>query len=214
MNQDLSNYRRSYEKDELLENSISKIPFELFKNWFDQVESNQKEEVNAMTLSTIGLDGFPKGRIVLLKKYSTAGFVFFTNYNSEKGQSMEINSKVCLSFFWESMERQVIIKGKIQKISIEESQEYFKSRPKGSQIGAMISNQSSVISSREFLDNKLAQATLEFQDKPVEKPNNWGGYIVIPHEFEFWQGRENRLHDRIRYKFNDNNDWLIERLSP
>lgn len=214
MNQDLSNYRRSYERGELLENNISANPLELFQKWFTQVEKNAKEEVNAMTLSTIGLDGFPKARIVLLKKYSAQGFVFFTNYSSEKGKAMEVNSNVCLSFFWESMERQVIIKGQVHKISEVESAEYFRSRPKGSQIGAMISNQSAVIPSREFLDHQLEQATVDFAHKDVEKPINWGGYIVVPQEIEFWQGRENRLHDRIRYQLSSDKSWKLDRLSP
>lgn len=214
MNQDLSNYRRSYERGELLENNISANPLELFQKWFNQVEKNAKEEVNAMTLSTIGLDGFPKARIVLLKKYSAQGFVFFTNYSSEKGKAMEVNSNVCLSFFWESMERQVIIKGQVRKISEVESAEYFHSRPKGSQIGAMISNQSAVIPSREFLDHQLEQATIDFAHKDVEKPINWGGYLVVPQEIEFWQGRENRLHDRIRYQLSSDKSWKLDRLSP
>lgn len=210
---DLSNYRKSYEKSELLENSISENPIGLFSKWFQEAEEiGGSEEINAMTISTIGLDGFPKNRVVLLKQLTSDGFVFFTNYESEKGKAIAENSNVCLSFFWHNSERQVIIKGIASKTSTQISDDYFHSRPIGSQIGAVASHQSEVILNREVLENKVSSLEKELQGKEIARPEYWGGYIVKPQEIEFWQGRPNRLHDRIRYKFQDGN-WKIERLS-
>ena len=209
---DLSNYRRSYEKSELLETSIPEDPINLFNRWFHEVEDfGGSGEVNAMTVSTIGLDGFPKSRVVLLKNYSEKGFVFFTNYKSDKGRAIAHNPKVCLSFFWGSTERQIIIKGIAEKISEEESTAYFLSRPRGSQIGAIASHQSEKISSRTVLDDAVAE--IEKSDKPLVRPEVWGGYIVKPVEIEFWQGRENRLHDRFLYE-RDGDNWIHSRLAP
>ena len=167
-----------------------------------------------MTISTIGLDGFPKSRVVLLKKYTYEGFIFYTNYKSEKGKAIEANPNVCLSFFWASAERQIIIKGKAEKIAENLSDGYFESRPRGSQLGALVSNQSEVIESRDYLESKLKSIEKELDGKPVERPKHWGGYIVKPTEIEFWQGRPNRLHDRIRYQLQEDYNWKIERLSP
>ncbi len=214
MNQDLSDYRKSYEKSELLEDQIPENPIKLFHKWFHEVDFGSTEEANAMTLSTFGLDNYPKSRVVLLKQFSDKGFVFFTNYESEKGKAIANNPNVCLSFFWQSFERQVIIKGKAEKISREESQAYFSSRPEGSRLGAIVSKQSQVISSREYLDQKLEEANQHFQGKEISMPEYWGGYIVIPQQIEFWQGRANRLHDRIRFNKSEQNSWKIERLSP
>jgi len=163
-----------------------------------------------MTISTIGLDGFPKNRVVLLKHFTSEGFVFFTNYESEKGKAIANNPNVSLSFFWHNSERQVIIKGIAEKTSEKVSDDYFYSRPIGSQIGAIASHQSVVISGREVLENKVV--SLEKKLKEIVRPDYWGGYLVKPVEIEFWQGRANRLHDRIRYKFQEEK-WLIERLS-
>jgi pyridoxamine 5'-phosphate oxidase len=212
---DLSDYRKSYEKSELLESAIPEDPINLFNRWFHEVEDFEgNEEVNAMTVSTIGLDGFPKSRVVLLKKFNEEGFVFYTNYNSEKGRAIANNPKVCLSFFWESLERQVIIKGIAQKVSESISDGYFDSRPDGSKLGAIVSNQSEIVPSRNYLEESLKQLEKDFEGKEILRPKYWGGFLVTPLEVEFWQGRPNRLHDRIRYIFQDDYSWKIDRLSP
>ena len=212
---DLSDYRKSYEKSELIETNIPEDPINLFNRWFHEVEDfGGVDEVNAMTVSTIGLDGYPKSRVVLLKKFNEEGFVFYTNYNSEKGKAILENPNICLSFFWHSMERQVIIKGVAEKTSSIISDNYFSSRPKGSQLGALVSAQSEIIPNREYLEDNLKQLEKEYEGKEVPRPDFWGGFLVQPVEVEFWQGRPNRLHDRIRYKLSENYYWKIERLSP
>ncbi len=212
---DLGKYRKSYEKSELVETSIPEDPINLFHKWFHEVEDfGGVDEVNAMTVSTIGLDGFPKSRVVLLKKYNEEGFIFFTNYNSQKGKAILNNPNVCLSFFWTSMERQVIIKGIAEKTSDIVSDNYFDSRPDGSKLGALASSQSEVIPNRAFLENELKELEQKFEGKPIPRPTHWGGFIIKPIEVEFWQGRPNRLHDRIVYKLSENYDWNIARLSP
>lgn len=212
---DLGDYRKSYEKSELLESSIPEDPINLFHRWFYEVKDfNGDEEVNAMTVSTIGLDGFPKSRVVLLKKYSEEGFIFYTNYDSEKGKAILNNPNICLSFFWHSLERQVIIKGIAQKTSSIVSDNYFASRPDGSKLGAIVSNQSNVIPDRFFLENKLLELEKIYKDSNIPRPENWGGFLVSPIEVEFWQGRPNRLHDRIRYKLQEDYSWKIDRLAP
>lgn len=212
---DLSEYRKSYEKSELIESAIPEDPINLFHKWFHEVEEfGGVEEVNAMTVSTIGLDGFPKSRVVLLKKYNEEGFIFFTNYDSEKGKAILNNSHVCLSFFWNSMERQVIIKGIAEKTSEIVSDNYFDSRPDGSKLGAIVSPQSEVIPNRAFLENELKDLEQKYDGKTIPRPSNWGGFIIKPIAVEFWQGRPNRLHDRILYKLSENYDWNISRLSP
>lgn len=215
MQKDLSNYRKSYEKSELDESSIKESPLEQFQKWFYEIEkSGGMDEPNAMTVATIGLDGFPKSRVVLMKKFTYEGFIFYTNYESEKGKALANNPFTCLSFFWPNLERQVIIKGKAEKIAPNLSDGYFESRPLGSQLGAVVSQQSQVITSREILENRLAQSEQSYAGKEVPRPEHWGGYIVKPISIEFWQGRPNRLHDRIRYTLKDNIDWIIERLQP
>lgn len=215
MQKDLSNYRKSYEKSALMEDSISDNPLQLFQTWFYEVEkSDSVDEPNAMTVSTVGLDGFPKSRVVLLKKYTHEGFIFYTNYNSEKGLAIAENPKICISFFWSNLERQIIIKGTAEKLAKNLSDGYFESRPDGSKLGALVSDQSSVIESRTVLESKLAQLEKEYRDKEIERPNHWGGYLVRPVSIEFWQGRPNRLHDRIRYTLTDDFDWKMERLAP
>ena len=215
MEKDLGDYRKSYNKGALLETAISDNPMELFQKWFHEVDTHfSQDETNAMTISTIGLDGFPKNRVVLLKKYTFEGFIFYTNYESEKGRAMDVNPNVCLSFHWAAAERQVIIKGTAKKIADNLSDGYFESRPKGSQLGAMASRQSSVIANREVLEAKLNSLELEYQTKAISRPKFWGGFLVKPIEIEFWQGRENRLHDRIRYQLQADFSWKIERLSP
>ncbi len=214
MKNKLHDYRKLYQKHQLLEDELPSDPFELFHYWIRETETNKEvEEINTMTVSTVGLDGFPKSRVVLLKEYDREGFVFYTNYLSEKGKSISDNPKVCLSFFWPTSERQVIIKGMAQKTSEEESQEYFQSRPRGSQLGAWASAQSSIIPSREFLKKRLEKLEQEYEGKEIPKPPYWGGYKVIPLEFEYWQGRPNRLHDRIYYS-KENDNWKMDRLAP
>lgn len=215
MEKDLSNYRKSYEKSALLEDAISDNPMELFQKWFYEVEaSNTVDEANSMTVSTIGLDGYPKSRVVLLKRYTYEGFIFYTNYESEKGKAIAANPHVCLSFFWHSMERQVIIKGTAEKISENLSDGYFESRPDGSKLGAIVSHQSEVIASREILEDGLKELEEQYTGKDIPRPKYWGGYLVRPVSMEFWQGRPNRLHDRIRFVLQEDFDWKIERLAP
>lgn len=212
---DLSNYRKSYEKSELLESTISEDPINLFHKWFHEVKDfSGVEEVNAMTVSSIGLDNFPKARVVLLKKYNEEGFIFYTNYNSEKGKSILQNPNVCLSFFWHSVERQVIIKGIAEKTSEVVSDNYFASRPVGSQLGAVVSDQSEVIPDRDFLETKLKVLEKQWEGKQIPRPSNWGGFLVRPISVEFWQGRPNRLHDRILYTLQEDFNWKIDRLAP
>ncbi|MFY8068816.1 MAG: pyridoxamine 5'-phosphate oxidase [Flavobacterium sp.] len=212
---DLSNYRKSYEKSALLEDQIPEDPINLFHKWFYEAEDlNAADEVNAMSVATIGLDGFPKTRVVLLKKFNEEGFIFYTNYNSEKGKAIIENPNVCLSFFWPTVERQIIIKGKAEKTTATISDNYFASRPDGSKLGALVSPQSEVILNREFLENSLIQLEKEWEGKEIERPSHWGGFLVRPVEVEFWQGRPNRLHDRIRYQLQNEFDWKIDRLAP
>jgi len=215
MDKDLSNYRKIYEKNPLLKGNLPENPMELFQNWFLDADTfDGIEEANIMHLATMGLDGYPKNRVVLLKKITWEGFIFYTNYNSEKGVAISKNPKVCLTLFWHSLERQIIIQGKAEKIAKNLSDGYFESRPEGSKLGAWASNQSKVIDSREALDKKLIIAEEKFRNSEIPRPKNWGGYIVKPISIEFWQGRPNRMHDRIRYTLQENYDWKMERLEP
>lgn len=214
MTNDLSNYRKSYEKSTLSESEADANPMMQFKKWFFEVENfGGVEEVNAMTVSTMGLDGFPKSRIVLLKSYDENGFVFYTNYNSEKGKAILAHPQVCLSFFWASLERQVIVKGIAKKTTDIQSDNYFDSRPLGSKIGAIASPQSQVIASHKILEDEVKR--IENDNKEIKRPEYWGGFAIKPVSIEFWQGRPNRLHDRLRYTLSENGlDWKIERLAP
>ncbi|MFD0976981.1 pyridoxamine 5'-phosphate oxidase [Salinimicrobium gaetbulicola] len=214
MKNKLHDYRKLYEKHELLEHEIPSDPFELFHYWIRNTEEKKEvEEINTMTLSTVSPNGYPNSRVVLLKEYDHEGFVFYTNYLSEKGKAIAENPKVCLSFFWPNSERQVIVKGIAKKTSEKESEEYFRSRPRGSQLGAWASSQSSVIPSKDFLNRRLEALENEYEGKEIPKPPYWGGYKVYASEFEFWQGRPNRLHDRIYFTKEENN-WKIDRLAP
>ncbi|HBK71035.1 MAG TPA: pyridoxamine 5'-phosphate oxidase [Flavobacteriaceae bacterium] len=215
MEKDLSNYRKSYQKDALLENNTPENPIELFRDWFliaDQDDS--VHEANAMNLSTIGLDGYPKNRVVLLKKFTWEGFIFYTNYQSEKGKAIANNPNVCLSFFWQGLEQQIIIKGVAEKLPENLSDGYFESRPDGSKLGAWASNQSQIVSSRETLDTSLQNYENQFRNSEIPRPKHWGGYLIKPISIEFWQGRPNRMHDRIRYTLQKDYHWKKERLAP
>lgn len=210
---DLSDFRVSYEKYNLSEESIVDDPLTLFKEWFEQIcDSKQIKEPNAMTLSTVDSNNTPNNRVVLLKKFSNEGFIFYTNYMSNKGKSMSNNSNVCLSFFWPSHERQVIIKGECVFMSKKESDEYFYSRPIDSQIGAIASDQSSEIPNRKYIVDKFDD--LKKNHKKITRPEHWGGVIVHHKTIEFWQGRKNRLHDRIFFTQSAKGKWSYSRLSP
>ena len=214
MKANLADLRKSYNKGSLDINAVGDNPINLFEIWFKEAkQSDLIEEANAMILSTLGERGFPKPRVVLLKGFSEEGFIFFTNYKSEKGRSLLKNPKVGIAFFWPALERQIIIKGNAQKISSDRSDEYFNSRPRGSQLGALVSPQSSVISSRQFLEDRLSALTDEYLNKPIPRPDYWGGIVVKPVQIEFWQGRPNRLHDRISCQL-INEVWKSERLAP
>lgn len=212
MSKDLSNYRDKYLKGELIEKNLPKNPFDLFDNWFEDLEKfGNERENNAMSLTTVNDKNVPTTRVVLLKQFSKNGFVFYTNYDSRKGKHIDNNPNVCISFYWPSMERQVIINGKVSKISAIESDKYFNSRPKSSQLGAIISNQSEIIPSRKYLEEKFSKFNIS--NNNLNRPSNWGGYILKPELFEFWQGRDSRLHDRIIFSKSKTN-WDQKRLSP
>ncbi len=214
MEENLANQRQSYEKSELSADSLTAHPMLLFKRWFDEVEQFDKtSENNAMTVSAIDAEGYPKNRIVLLKKFNDDGFIFYTNYTSEKGEALIANPKVSLSFFWPSVERQVIVKGIAVKVSAEESDAYFASRPRGSQLGAWTSHQSRPIENRQVLADRLAELKQRFEGQDIPRPEFWGGFLVEPKSIEFWQGRPNRLHDRFKYSF-DGKQWQVQRLAP
>jgi pyridoxamine 5'-phosphate oxidase len=208
----LMNLRKDYKMQELLEKSIPRDPFELFGIWFNDCLEMNVNEPNAMVLATVS-GGMPSARVVLLKDFDETGFVFFTNYKSRKGTELVVNPNAALVFFWPELERQVRIEGEVNRISDESSQEYFNSRPFESRVSAAISPQSKVLPSREFLDSLHREYIEQHPDGNIEKPQHWGGFILVPHRIEFWQGRANRLHDRILFgKLSD--EWKISRLAP
>ncbi|MCY4161594.1 MAG: pyridoxamine 5'-phosphate oxidase [Flavobacteriaceae bacterium] len=214
MKKDISQMRTQYQSPPLLKKHISENPIVEFSKWFERICADKKiKEPNAMILSTIGLDGYPRNRIVLLKFYGPQGFGFYTNYQSDKAQSILKNPHVGLGFYWPHRHQQVLIKGKAKKIDDATSQQYFESRPKGSQMAALLSHQSSIIPSRSFLEKGFEQLKKQFTHQSISKPTSWGGYQVNPVEYEFWQGQKNRLHDRLRYS-NKSGNWKIERLAP
>ena len=214
MSKNIAGIRKDYQMQSLLETGVADDPFVQFDSWWDDAVKSELNEINAMTLATASATGMPSARIVLLKSVSEAGFVFFTNYNSQKGKELEENPRACLVFFWKELERQIRITGSVEKVSAEESDEYFNSRPEGSRIGAWASPQSSVIESREIIEINLANYARQFAKGEIARPPHWGGYIVIPSVIEFWQGRPNRLHDRIQYSKITDGSWKIERLAP
>lgn len=213
--ENLHDKRKIYDRSELLENQIKENPMEQFRDWFLDAEQNSKiSEANAMAISTLEEDGCPRSRMVLLKSFTWEGFIFYTNYESRKGKAIESNHKACLHFFWPDLERQIIIKADLERQAPNLSDGYFHSRPKGSQLGALVSPQSQVIPNREFLEEKLKELETEFENQEIPRPENWGGYLAKPYEIEFWQGRPNRLHDRIIYELQTDFDWKISRLAP
>ena len=204
--------RTNYQKYKLEEKNLKTNPIELFREWLEQAISENVAEPTVMVLSTIE-QGFPDSRVVLLKELTDKGFVFYTNYQSKKGQQIENNSNVSLNFFWAEMERQVRIKGVVEKIDSKKSEEYFKTRPRESQLGACASNQSQGIENREKLEKQFEQFEQQFEGKEIQMPKQWGGYLVEPVEIEFWQGRPGRMHDRILF-FQEEGKWKFKRLQP
>jgi pyridoxamine 5'-phosphate oxidase len=209
----LHSIRTEYKYAELTESSIEKNPLKHFEHWLNDALNAKVNEPTAMSVATLGADGFPDSRIVLLKDFGENGLTFFTNYKSNKGNSIAINPAVGLHFFWPELERQIRISGLAEKTSDEISDRYFYSRPILSQIAAVVSNQSKKIPSREFLQNLFDSEKEKSADEIIKRPQNWGGYLVSPVKFEFWQGRESRLHDRILFE-KSGEEWIISRLAP
>lgn len=210
----IAGIRIEYKLQSLNEKDAAIDAIEQFDKWWKEAINSFIEEVNAMTLVTASSTGKPSGRIVLLKGYDEKGFVFFTNYQSHKGKELEDNPQGCIVFFWKELERQVRIEGIVEKVSSEESDIYFLSRPPGSQVGAWASPQSDIITSREIIENNAKKYSQQFEKEPMRRPQYWGGYRLEPQLIEFWQGRESRLHDRLQYTLNADGSWKIERLAP
>jgi len=213
MREDIASLRQDYTREALDESSVLESPLKQFDKWFQEAKQANITEPNAMVVSTANANGQPSSRTVLLKDLTDKGFVFYTNYGSKKGQQISENNSVSLLFPWLALERQVIITGKAEKVSRESSQEYFETRPKGSQIGAHVSNQSERIVNRMVLESRLNELENTYKNETVPLPENWGGYLVVPFSIEFWQGRPSRLHDRIVYEW-EGDFWKIGRLSP
>jgi pyridoxamine 5'-phosphate oxidase len=211
---DIAALRHDYVAQGLRRSDLDADPIKQFAKWFGEAAAAEIRDVNAMNLATIAADGTPDARIVLLKAISDRGFVFFTNYESAKARQLQAKPHAALTFFWVQLERQIRVRGSVEKTAREESEEYFRSRPLGSQLGAWASQQSAVIGSRDLLEAQLAQATTRFAGSDVPLPEQWGGYRVKPHTIEFWQGRRNRLHDRFCYSLETDGAWQIDRLSP
>ncbi len=211
---DLAGLRFDYSAQGLRRADLDPDPIRQFTIWFTDAANAGIRDANAMSLATATSDGAPSVRIVLLKGFDERGFVFFTNYSSEKGKQLEANPRGALALYWMPLERQVRIAGKVERTSREESERYFRSRPQGSQLGAWVSRQSDVIDSRKILDARLAKMTERYGTGKIPLPPHWGGYRVHAEVIEFWQGRQNRLHDRFRYTRQPENKWLIERLAP
>ena len=210
----VSDLRQNYEKSSLIESQVKSDPFDQFDIWFQEAIKSSVKEPNAFSLATISKDMVPSIRIMLLKGFDKEGFIFFTNYKSKKATNIETNPSVCMNFFWDDLERQVRITGSASQIDHKSSEEYFHSRPRGSQIGAWASPQSQVIANREYLEQNLNSLMKKYDNSDIiPKPDHWGGYLVVPHQVEFWQGRPNRLHDRILYE-RESGNWNMKRLAP
>ncbi len=214
MNRDISSIRRDYQLASLDEASSAANPMDQFEHWWEEAIKSNIDEVNAFVLSTINEKGAPASRVVLLKNFTPEGFVFYTNYESNKGKEIATNPLVAINFFWKELERQVRITGSIKKVSMQESEKYFHSRPLGSQVGAWSSPQSKVIPNRAYLEDIMNANLDKYKEGNVPLPPHWGGYIVHPTSIEFWQGRSSRLHDRLYYTLNENHSWTKERLAP
>ena len=210
----MQNQRKEHNRSSLTEQDLDPDPVRQFASWFDDANQSGIPETNAMTLATATPDGRPSARMVLLRGADERGFSFFTNYESRKARELDANPFAALVFFWHDLERQVRIEGKVERVSDDESDRYFQSRPKGARIGAWASPQSQVIASREILEARFRESEDRHSDEIVPRPPNWGGYRLVPDSFEFWQGRPNRLHDRLRYRRRLAGGWLIERLAP
>lgn len=214
MNASVADLRKDYQLQGLSETDADPNPFKQFQVWFDQALAAQLPEPNAMTVATVTKDGKPRARVVLLKNFDERGFVFYTNYHSHKGQELADNPQAAIAFWWAELERQVRIEGRVEKVSEQESDEYFHSRPVNSRLGAWASNQSQVIESREILEQRAQELKIEYENQDIPRPPHWGGFRVIPTAIEFWQGRPSRLHDRLLYTLLDDGTWQIDRLSP
>jgi pyridoxamine 5'-phosphate oxidase len=214
MSQKIADLRQEYTLQGLREQELDQDPLVQFRYWFDAALQAGLPEPNAMHLCTLGEHNRPRGRIVLLKELDEQGFVFYTNYHSRKGRELALHSFASLTFFWVELERQVRVEGRIEKVSPQESDDYFAVRPRGSQIGAWVSHQSERLPTREILEEKQKEYEKQFADRPVPRPPHWGGYRLTPDRMEFWQGRPSRLHDRIEYAFDASGTWSMARLSP
>jgi pyridoxamine 5'-phosphate oxidase len=213
MNSAIANLRQDYKLHALLEVDANPDPIVQFQTWFDESVAAQLPEPNAMTIATATPEGIPSARVVLLKGFDDRGFVFFTNYDSHKGQELQANPNAAIVFLWTELERQVRIQGTVERISEAESDKYYYSRPAGSRLGAWASEQSQVIADRTVLETRLEQLQTEYPDGDIARPSHWGGFRVMPTLIEFWQGRSSRLHDRLRYQ-KVGASWTIDRLSP
>ncbi|MCA6472928.1 MAG: pyridoxamine 5'-phosphate oxidase [Chitinophagaceae bacterium] len=210
----IADIRKDYRLQTLDEAGVAADPIQQFGIWWQEALQSEIVEVNAMTLATANEQGVPSARIVLLKGYDERGFVFFSNYESKKAGDLQVNPMASLVFFWKELERQVRISGRVEKVTELESDQYFQSRPEGSRIGAWASPQSTVISSRQVIEEKVEALQVSFEGKEIPRPLHWGGYRVVPSSIEFWQGRSSRLHDSIQYTLQSDDNWVIERLAP